>query len=695
MALTPDMQLSRATAATYQGDAELDRLLRDHGAERSVDWVREVAAGVAAAPEQHDPDAWMTLVSPTPYRVLREQLRALLAQVCAQREQKAPDARLAEPFKAEHGKRLKALRETLTHMHLTGFIVPRADEHQGEQVPACSERLAWLTGFTGSAGTAAVLTDFAALFVDGRYTVQAAAEVDTALWAVCHLTEQPLGGWIEGHLPKGARLGYDPWLHTPAQLEPLRAACRKAQAELVAVERNAVDAIWFDRPPPPLAPIVAHGMPFAGRSAEEKRRAVADTLVREREDAAVLSAPASIAWLLNIRGGDVPYAPLPLAFALVHSDAQVTLFVDSRKLAPGLGGHLGSAVTVRHPEAFGAALDRLGVDKDVVRIDPSGTPDWVVERLKRAGATVSQGPDPCLLPKAIKSPEEIEGIRAAHRRDGAALTRFLAWLSCAAPGGGVTEIDAADHLEACRRSNENFRGLSFPTISAAAEHGAVVHYRVTAATNRTLDPRSLYLVDSGGQYLDGTTDVTRTVAVGEASAGMRMHFTRVLKGHIALATVRFPAGTTGSQLDALARKALWEVGLDYDHGTGHGVGNYLSVHEGPHRISNVPSSVALQPGMVVSNEPGYYRTGEYGIRIENLVVVVALDPPEGAERDLLGFETLTLAPIDLRLIASELLAPVEGRWLNAYHARVREVLAPLLDAETSVWLHENTTAIRV
>jgi Xaa-Pro aminopeptidase len=634
----------------------------------------------------------MTLVSPACDPVLQDQLQALLAQARAEQGEGTP---AGADLLAVRQERLAALRAELACMHLAGFIVPRADEHQGEQVPACSERLAWLSGFTGSAGMAVVMADIAALFVDGRYTVQASAEADPALWTVCHVTEKPLGEWIEAHLPEGGRLGHDPWLHTPAQLEPLRASCRKLRGELVAVERNPVDLLWYDRPPPPLAPIVAHEMPFAGKSSEEKRRAVGDALVREREDAAILSAPASIAWLLNIRGGDVPYTPIPLAFAIVHSDAHVTLFVDPRKLVPGLDAHLGSAVMVHHPETFGAVLDQLGADQKVVRIDPSGTPEWVAERLKRAGATVNHGCDPCLLPKAIKSPEELEGIRAAHRRDGAALTRFLAWLLHVAPGGGVSEIEAAGYLEACRWSNENFRGLSFPTISATAEHGAVVHYRPTPVSNRMLDPGSLYLVDSGGQYLDGTTDVTRTVAIGEASDRMRMHFTRVLKGHIALARARFPTGTTGSQLDALARTALWEVGLDYDHGTGHGVGNYLSVHEGPHRISNVPSSIALQPGMVVSNEPGYYRTGEYGIRIENLVVVVALDPPEGAERDLLGFETLTLAPIDLRLIAPHLLTPDEGSWLNAYHARVREVLTPLVDMETAVWLHENTMPIRV
>lgn len=589
--------------------------------------------------------------------------------------------------------RLDALRGEIARCELAGFVVPRADEHQGEQVPPCSERLAWLTGFTGSAGLAVAMSDAAALFVDGRYTVQAAVEVNAAVWRVCHLTEEPPSAWIANHLPAGGRLGYDPWLHTLSQLDPLRAACEKAGGQLVALEHNLVDAVWPDRPPPPLAPIVPHRLPAEGKRSADKRDEVAESLACAEDDAAVLSAPESIAWLLDIRGGDVSYAPLPLAFAVVGVDRQVALFVDSRKLSPGLD--LGSGVTVHPPEHLGAALDRLGADESIVRIDPSGTPEWIVERLKRAGASVTHGPDPCLLPKAIKSPEELEGIRAAHRRDGAALTRFLAWLAREAPGGGVSELDASDRLEAFRRINEMFRGLSFPTISAAAEHGAVVHYRPTVATNRTLDRGCLYLVDSGAQYLDGTTDVTRTVAIGGPSAVMREHFTRVLKGHIAIATARFPAGTTGSQLDVLARRALWEVGLDYDHGTGHGVGNYLSVHEGPQRISKVPSSVALQPGMVVSNEPGYYRTGEYGIRVENLVAVVAADPPEGAERDLLSFETLTLAPIDLGLVAPGLLSREERDWLNAYHARVRVNLAPLVDRETVEWLHQSTAPIDV
>ncbi len=673
-------------AAARRDDAALEDLLRAHGVVRGARWVHDIVLGVAAAPEQFDADAWMTLIAPLPDAALRDRLRRLLLQArCTLRHQ----------ARADHGPRLAALRDEIARMRLDGFIIPRADEHQGEQVPACSERLAWLSGFTGSAGTAVVLSHAAALFVDGRYTVQAGVEVDAATWTIRHVTDEPVGDWIEAQLPEEGRLGYDPWLHTLAQLDPLRAACAKVRAELVAVDRNPVDAVWTDRPPPPIASIVVHETRHAGKASAQKRQEVADSLVRERQQAAVLSAPESIAWLLNVRGGDVPYAPLPLAFAIVRGDDAVALFVDPRKLSPGLDDHFGGAVTVYPPDALGAELDRLGAGTEAVRVDPSGTPEWIVERLKRAGATVIHGADPCLLPKAIKTPEELEGIRAAHRRDGAALTRFLAWLSDAAPAGGVSEIAAADRLQSFRASNENFRGLSFPTISAAAEHGAVVHYRPTPETDRMLEPGSLYLVDSGGQYLDGTTDVTRTVAIGEPTAAMRMHFTRVLKGHIALALVRFPTGTTGSQLDALARRALWEVGLDYDHGTGHGVGNYLSVHEGPQRISKVPSTIALQPGMVVSNEPGYYKAGAYGIRIENLVVVVALDAPEGAERELLGFETLTLAPIELRMIAPDLLTVEESRWLDAYHALVRQVLSPLVDPETARWLHENTAPVGI
>lgn len=586
--------------------------------------------------------------------------------------------------------RLKSLRAELKRRRLAGFIVPRGDAHQGEYVAPGAERLAWLTGFTGSAGTAVILRDRAALFVDGRYTVQAANQMDTFQFEIRHLTDEPPGAWIEDHLRARGRLGFDPWLHTPAQLDGYRRACKRAGGRLVAMADNPVDAVWDDRPPPPLAPVVRHDERFTGESSASKRRRVAEALRKDAADAAVLSAPDSVCWLLNIRGGDVPYAPLVLAFAIVRADGSVQLFVDSRKLSPESREWLGPDVTADSPDRLGPALDRMGTARETVRVDRDGTPEWIVARLKTVGAEITFGADPCTLPKATKSDVELNGIRAAHVRDGASLTRFLAWLAREASGGGVTEMSAAERLAAFRQENEHYRGASFPTISGAGGNGAIVHYRVTPATDRRLEAGTLYLVDSGGQYLDGTTDVTRTVAIGEPAEEMRARFTLVLKGHIAIATARFPKGTTGPQLDALARLALWRAGLDYDHGTGHGVGFYLGVHEGPQRISKVPNRVPLAPGMVISNEPGYYKTDEYGIRIENLVVVTKVDMPEWAEKEFYGFETLTLAPIDLALVDARMLSQEERDWLDRYHGRVRETLAPIMDPETAAWLARAT-----
>ncbi|MBK8907247.1 MAG: aminopeptidase P family protein [Rhodospirillales bacterium] len=607
--------------------------------------------------------------------------------------------------------RMDSLRRELRRRRLAGLIVPHADEHQNEQLPPASQRLAWLTGFGGSAGTAVVLRDSAALFVDGRYTVQAALEVNAAHFEIRHLLDEPAAEWISEHLPQRGRLGFDPWLHTTSQVERYRAACRKAGGRLVALEANLIDLLWTDRPPPPLAPIIPYGVSFAGQAALEKRRQIADGMVAEKHDAVVVTAPDSVAWLLNVRGGDVPYTPAPLAVAIVHGDASVEVFTDPRKASLGLDEHLGADVNVRPPEALGAALDHLGEHHRTVRFDADLTPFWIVDRLHRAGARTVVGPDPCVLPKAIKNSTELAGMRAAHRRDGAALTRFLAWLDRMAPSGALTESAAAEKLESFRREAERFCGNSFATISAAGGNGAIVHYRVTAATDRRLEPGSLYLVDSGGQYLDGTTDVTRTVVVGRledaVDAGVRQElrdrFTRVLKGHIAIATACFPAGTTGSQLDVLARQALWRVGLDYDHGTGHGVGAYLNVHEGPQRISKIANKTALRPGMIISNEPGYYKTGAYGIRIENLVAVTSATVPSpkpasasggaAAATSFLGFETLTLAPIDLRLVDVSLMSTDEIAWLNTYHDEVRTALTPLIDPATAAWLAEATRAV--
>jgi Xaa-Pro aminopeptidase len=589
--------------------------------------------------------------------------------------------------------RVGTLREALSRRSLAGFIVPRADEHQGEYVPANAQRLAWLTGFTGSAGLAIVLADRAAIFVDGRYTLQVRVEVPAALFEYRHLTEQPAAEWIAATLGAGQALGYDPWLHTVGEVERYEAAAAKAGGSLVAVADNPVDAIWHDRPPSPLAPVVAHELRFAGKPAAEKRHEIAAAMIASGVDAAVLTAPDSIAWLLNIRGGDVPRTPLPLSFAILGSDASVELFVARCKLAAGLENHLGNEVAVQPPGQFGPALDRLGAAGKRVQVDPGSAAAWIFARLGAAGAPIRRAADPCQLPKARKNAVELAGTRTAHRRDGAALTRFLAWLAREAPSGRLGEIAAADRLAAIRGEGENFRDLSFDTISGAGANGAIVHYRASPQSEKRLAPGELYLLDSGAQYLDGTTDVTRTIAIGTPSEEARDRFTRVLKGHIALATCRFPAGTTGSQIDVLARHALWQAGLDFDHGTGHGVGSYLNVHEGPQRISKAPNAQALLPGMIVSNEPGYYKTGAYGIRIENLVIVTPCGDLPGAEREMLCFETLTLAPIDRALVMPALLTREEIAWLDAYHARVRETLTPLLDAETAAWLAEATRPV--
>lgn len=664
-----------------EDEAGLADTLTRAGAPWTPQALRAVVAGVAAAPPAIDDNAWMDLIIPHPDEDVMARLAALRQRLTRDYEARASDDVLAG--------RLADLRKDLTRQHLTGFLVPRSDEHQGEQVPACSERLAWLTGFTGSAGTAIVLQDRSALFVDGRYTEQARSEVTLDCWTIHHSLDELPADWLTANLPEHGRVGYDPWLHTPNQLKPFVTACHKLRAHLVAVEENPIDVVWRDRPPPPISPVVVYGQHCAGKPSGEKRREVADILRKERQQAVLLSAPDSIAWLLNIRGGDVPFSPLPLAFSLLHADGWVDLFIDPVKLTAPVRAHLGTEVRIRAPADLGAALDRLGTEGKVVRIDPASTSDWALRRLKASGATLARDSDPCSLPKAIKSPDEIEGIRAAHRRDGVALTRLLAWLSRRTPEAS-TELEVAAQLEQFRRENLHFRGLSFPTISAFGEHGAIVHYRPSPATDAVLQQGSLYLVDSGAQYLDGTTDVTRTVAIGEPSDAMRKHFTRVLKGHIAIATAVFPEGTTGSQIDALARLALWDAGLDYDHGTGHGVGCYLCVHEGPQRISKLPNPTKLAPGMVVSNEPGYYKLGEYGIRIENLVVVRPVARPEGGERDLLGFETLTLAPIDRTLVEASLLEASEVRWLDNYHGEVRRVLSPLLDEATRQWLDEST-----
>ncbi|MQX37522.1 M24 family metallopeptidase [Roseospira navarrensis] len=642
-------------------------------------------AGIAATPWGTD-HAWMDLVTVPPrpatlVEALKESRRAL--------EPPPPD-----PSGARDGSRLDALRRSLRSHKVTGMVVPRADAHQGEFVASNAERLAWLTGFTGSAGVAVVTPRCAALFVDGRYTLQAAEQVNTGLWDIVPLAHTSVNDWLAKTLARGDKLGYDPWLHTVSEVDRRNRVCEKAGAQCVPLPVNPIDTLWQNRPPPPLGPVIPHPDMLAGWSSADKRQRIARDLRDAGATAMVITDPASLAWLLNIRGADVPFTPLPLGFGILHGDGAVDLFMDGRKLPRPVLAQLGPDITLRAPSALADALDTLGGQRRRVLLDADACAQWVRDRLSRAGASVRLGADPIALPKARKTPAELEGARAAHVRDGAALVRFLCWLDQEGPRGTQTEMSAVATLHALRAEAQQFRGPSFETISGAGPNGAIVHYRVTPETDRRIEPDMLYLVDSGAQYRDGTTDVTRTVPIGTPTREQIRRFTQVLKGHIALATVTFPRGTTGSHLDTLARVALWADGVDFEHGTGHGVGSYLGVHEGPQRISRRPSSVALDPGMIVSNEPGYYKTGAFGIRIENLVAVAPVtEPPAGAEIPLLRFETLTLAPIDRRLIDVAALTVAERTWLDAYHARVLREIGPLVDDDTRAWLAQATAPL--
>ncbi len=584
--------------------------------------------------------------------------------------------------------RLAALRAELARQDLNGFIVPRADEHLGEYVPESAERLTWLTGFTGSAGLAAVLSDRAAVFTDGRYVLQLAAQTDETMWERRHITDEPPPAWLAQHVAAGGKIGYDPLLISEEGL----ARFTDAGLTMQPVGRNPIDAVWADRPASPMAPALPQALAYAGRTADEKRADIAKLLREAKQDAAVLTDPASVAWLLNIRGGDVPFTPFALGFALVHADGGTELFMDPVKLPEVTRAWLGNTVSVSARDALAPALARLA--GKVVRVDPAGSPVWFAQQLRSAGATVAAGPDPCLLPKARKNATEQQGMRDAHARDAVAMCRFLQWVDQHAQGGGETELSGAGQLLALRRDVPLFRGESFPAISGAGEHGAIIHYRVTPDSNRAIRPNEVYLIDSGAQYLDGTTDITRTVWTGPAPApaAVRARVTAVMKGHIAIAAAVFPQGVGGAHLDSFARRALWQLGLDYDHGTGHGVGSYLSVHEGPVSISRLARPVAIAEGMVLSDEPGYYLPNHYGIRLENLLLVQNADMP-GANKPFLRFETLTLAPFDTRLIDPSLLDPWERDWLNGYHARVLAEVGPALPADTQVWLKQACAAI--
>jgi Xaa-Pro aminopeptidase len=594
--------------------------------------------------------------------------------------------------RAQIAARVAALRAELSRRGLDGFVLPRADRQQNEYVPPSEERLKWLTGFSGSAGVAIVLKDRATLFVDGRYTLQAREQIDASIFAIEHLVDSPPNVWLENNFPAGAKLGYDPWLHTVAGAEKLTKACAAAGATLVAAEPNPIDAIWTERPAPPLGPVMLHELRFAGESAAAKLKRIQAEIAKAKADALVVSDAQAVAWAFNIRGGDVAHTPLPLAFAIMPAEGRPALYVDGRKLGNAVRHALEEMLNVREEAAFPTDLAALGGAGKKVRLDDATAADALAKIVSETGGKILRGPDPIALMKAVKNSVEIEGARTAHRRDGAAVLRFLAWFDREAPSGKLTEIDAVAALETFRRETGALKDVSFPTIAGAGPNGAIVHYRVTRTSNRRISPGELFLVDSGGQYEDGTTDITRTIAVETPNEEMRENFTRVLKGHIALARAIFPQGTTGAQLDSFARQYLWAAGLDFDHGTGHGVGSYLSVHEGPARISKL-GTTALARGMILSNEPGYYKTGACGIRIENLVLVVDAPAIAGAEKPLNAFETLTLAPIDLRLIEPRRLTAGEIAWLDDYHARVRETLAPLVDEETRRWLEQATQGI--
>lgn len=585
----------------------------------------------------------------------------------------------------EYGHRnLPKLRSVMKDLEIDYFLVPHEDEYQNEYLPDCNERLMWVSGFTGSAGAAIVGLDDATMFVDGRYTLQVRQQVAEDLFTFTKMEGGGMAAWLRKHVQSGQIIGFDPRLHSPAALGKIRDAVKLAGGETRSLSTNPIDQSWDDRPPVPLTLVTVQPLDLAGKSHAQKRSEIGHSIAASGADVALITAPASIAWLLNIRGQDVQCTPLPLSTALIDATGQVQLFIAPEKLTDGVRAHLGNEISVQTEDALQGAIGKLA--GKIVIADPNTSSAWHVDSLKAARAIVKSAADPVALPKATKNATEIKGTTAAHIRDGAAIVRFLHWLDTDAQSGQVDEIEAAIQLERFRHMDSSIRDLSFETISGAGPNGAVVHYRVNTGTVLPLKRGSLFLVDSGGQYPDGTTDITRTVPIGEPTQEMRERFTLVLKGHISLATVRFPIGTTGSNLDALARYPLWQAGLDYDHGTGHGVGVFLGVHEGPQRISKAPNSIALKPGMIVSNEPGYYKTGEYGIRIENLQYVTEPEAISGGEREMLGFKTLTLAPFHRDLIVLERLTQAERDYINAYHTRVWNVVGPLVNGEAKDWL---------
>ena len=671
----------------------LSSLLLESDIDQSAEAIIEIIKGVAAGPTPESStaasNAWLELISPDMTEALVELLNAELERfICID------DGLNNNLGSKSFNGRLADLRREIKASEISGFIIPLADEHQGEYVPKNAQRLAWLTGFTGSAGIAVVLEKKAAIFIDGRYTLQAQQQINQNLFEINDLNINAVDDWIIASLVPGNILGFDPWLHTADGVIKIKKATEKAGGKLNAIKTNPVDTVWQNRPRAPLTPVMVMDYTLTGQTSADKRAEILELLKKEDLKSCVLTAPDSIAWLANIRRSDVPYTPFSLSLAIFYADGSLNIYNDTRKFSIRMRKKLEVGISIFPRGDFLPALSTLGKKNEKVGIDFSSSAVIIVDKLRASGAQVHRFSDPCQLPKSRKNSVELNGMRHAHLRDGVALTKFLAWLSENSPNGNLTELSVADKLENFRREGNNIRGLSFPTISGSGPNGAIVHYRVTQTSDRKLEKNSLYLVDSGAQYLDGTTDVTRTISIGTPSPEMKDRFTRVLKGHIALAMAVFPKGTCGSQLDALARAPLWEIGLDYNHGTGHGVGSYLSVHEGPQQISKLPNRIALEPGMVISNEPGYYKTDAYGIRIENLVAVIPTPETKRKktvnQQPFLCFETLTLAPIDLILVEKNLLNYAEINWLNKYHRRVRNSLLPLLDKKTQNWLKLNS-----
>lgn len=675
---------------TYKGDEHLQSLLSAVGETRPVAEIKETLKGINAAPaDMGEPDRWVKLFRTNGNTEAVAQLAALKEHLAANQN-------------SQKQNKLADLRAEMAKRGVDGFFVPRADEFQGEYVPARAERLEWVSGFTGSAGSAVVLKDKAGFFTDGRYTLQSKTQVNAQDFEICNISENQgsiptmtPAEWIEKNVTPGMKFGIDPWVHTPNGLKEIRNAVEKAGGTLVLLDSNPLDAAWKDQPPAPLAPVVPQPLQYAGKPSEDKRHELAQVLTAKGADAIAVGLPEETAWLLNIRGGDVPRTPFALSYAIAHKDGSVDWYVDSRKVTEDTHKWVGADVRFHEPAEFAKALEALGKAGKSVWVDPGSSPVKAAEIVKSAGGSVVSEKSPIQLMKAKKNAVEIQGTIDAHIRDGVAVTRFLSAIS-GPDAGKYDEITASDLLQKFREEGKNFRDLSFDTISGAGANGAIVHYRSSDESKKPLLDGPIYLVDSGAQYLDGTTDITRTVAVAPVTPEMKDHFTRVLKGHIQVAMSVFPEGTVGKVLDDKARAALKEVGLDYAHGTGHGVGSYLSVHEGPAGITPRSTSVPFEPGMIVSNEPGYYKEGAYGIRIESLVTVVETGKTDADGKKLLAFKTLTMAPIDTNLVEPSLMTADELKWFNDYHAEVRATLKPLLektDPKAAAFLEKATAPI--